>query len=249
MVQKELALIAGSIQSPNSFLATQPNTIFYKWTHNSTHSLIIHFHKIYIKPPLTKFAKKNELRSKITTREWIQWKKNNSLVQLTDILGVFECLYILFSSSKTASLQGFLFHIFWITLSLALRLRVFSFSSCSDGDMGLFVKIVASRPCTICLIQASLSLPKVLIFIESSSLQFTIFRNARFTILSSRLWNEMTASLPPQERESKQARIESLSVLSSSLTAIRKAWKTRVAVLIQPCLPPVYILDKSTCQT
>lgn len=135
-------------------------------------------------------------------------------------------------------------HIFSITLSLALRLRGFNLSSDSEGVMGLFVRIIAFWPCTICFIQASFSLyesnfVELLKFCLPSPPELMMSRNVCFTILSSKLWNEITASLPPEARESKQELIESFRVLSSSFTAIRKAWKTRVAVLIQPCLPPI----------
>lgn len=145
-----------------------------------------------------------------------------------------------------------LHHTFSITLSLALRLRGFSLSSDSDGVTGLFVRILASLPPTICLIHASFSLyesnfSEWFNCLAPSSERFMMSRNACFTILSSKLWNDMTASLPPGPRESKQELMESFNVLSSSFTAILNAWNTRVAVLIHPCLPPPSVMENS-CQ-
>lgn len=108
---------------------------------------------------------------------------------------------------------------FWITLSLALRLRRFNLSSSSDGVIGLFVRIVPFHPCTICLIHASFSSLSFLMFLKSfphpscsppsplssSPLLLMMSRKVCFTILSSKLWKEMTASLPPGVRHSKQA--------------------------------------------
>lgn len=137
---------------------------------------------------------------------------------------------------------------FWITLSLALLERRLNPSSFSDGVIGLLVSIVPFKPCIVCLIHDSFSLLSPSIFLISLSstlpsplpvLLSMILRKVCFTILSSKLWKEMTASLPPGARQSKQAYRESSSVFSSSLTVILRAWNTLVAVFIQPCRPPV----------
>ena len=54
-------------------------------------------------------------------------------------------------------------------------------------------------------------------------------RKALLTTLSSPEWKEMTASLPPGSRRSMAFGKTSPRAPSSSLTARRRAWKTRVA--------------------
>lgn len=102
--------------------------------------------------------------------------------------------------------------IFWITLSLALLQRQLRLSSSADGVIGLLVRIFPFQPCIICLIHVSFTLLSSLIFLKSSSfpsasslLWSMMLRNVCFTILSSKLWKEITASLPPGARQSKQA--------------------------------------------
>lgn len=139
--------------------------------------------------------------------------------------------------------------VFWMTLSFALLHLWFSFSSSCEGVIGLFVRTVPFLPCTLWPDHGSS--PSSISVSARSSLSSSSFasppwmssKKVFFTILSSRLWNEITASRPPVARQSKHEWSESSRTRSSSLTAILRAWNTLVEVLIQPCRPEVYQLS------
>ena len=63
----------------------------------------------------------------------------------------------------------------------------------------------------------------------STSSAIHLWRKVCFTIRSSSEWNDITTTTPPGRRHLIAAISPSLRALSSSFTAILRAWKVRVA--------------------
>lgn len=89
-------------------------------------------------------------------------------------------------------------------LNFALLERGFDFNSSSVGTIGFLFKILATP------------------------FSFNAI-NARFTILSSKLWNVMIDICPPTFKQSNPFSITCSKLESSLLVAMRKAWKVLVA--------------------
>lgn len=106
------------------------------------------------------------------------------------------------------------FHVRSKTLSFALRLLGFSSCSLFDGPMGFLVTIFPSGCVTILVSNKTgfSSFPEA-------------FKNACFTILSSRLWKEIIAKRPPGLKFSMHAGIALLRCSNSTFTAILKAYE------------------------